>query len=251
MPHSFGTGIRSGINAHALAGALAMPGNDLRYWVSHGTVCTVGDDGQINTKDANAVWIGPEGVECDVRLEPLNIHVCAQYAGISAGDVTIYPPIHQGDRVLVNLPEGFAHLPIIVAILHSRSSKQPLGQDRKPIFDNKRLLVYAKTAAIDVRNAGGVQVLIEQDGTVTTTAKKIQQGGPNLTEKEVQGTSYRQAEDTMLQQLYLAFTALQAAAVGPLAALKPGFLQAQAGIQAFQSSASGQNGFLSDTVYVK
>ena len=173
MPHAFGTSIRRGVNAQALAEALAMPGNDLRYWVSHGTVCTVGDDGKINTKDPNAIWIGPEGVECDVRLEPLNIHVCAQYAGISAGDVTIYPPIHPGDRVLVNLPEGFAHLPIIVAILHSRSSKQPLGTDRKPIFDNQRLLVYAKTAAIDVRNAGGVQVLIEQDGKVTTTAKNV------------------------------------------------------------------------------
>ena len=171
--HNFGTDIRRGVDAMALGEALARPGNDLRYWVSHGTVCMVGDDGAIDTKNPNAVWIGPEGVECDVRLEPLCIHVCCQYAGISAGDVTIYPPIHPGDRVLVNLPEGFAHLPIIVAILHSRSQKQPLGPDRKPLFDNTRLLVYAKTAAIDVRNAGGVQVLLEQNGTVTTTAKNV------------------------------------------------------------------------------
>ena len=171
--HSFGTDIRNAVDAMALGEATARPGNDLRYWVSFGTVGVAGDDGKLDTKNPNAVWIGPEGVECDVRLEPLMIHVNCQYAGISAGDVTIYPPIKPGDRVLVNLPEGFAHLPIIVAILHSGSQKQPLGPDRKPIFDNKRLLVYAQTAAIDVRNAGGVQVLIEQDGTVTTKAKNV------------------------------------------------------------------------------
>ena len=173
MKHSWGTDIRRAVDAMALGEATARPGNDLRYWVSYGTVGVAGDDGKLDTKNPNAVWIGPEGVECDVRLEPLCIHVNCQYAGISAGDVTIYPPIKPGDRVLVNLPEGFAHLPVIVAILHSGSQKQPLGPDRKPIFDNNRLLVYAKTAAIDVRNAGGVQVLLEQDGNVTTTAKNV------------------------------------------------------------------------------
>ncbi len=173
MKHSWGTDIRRAVDAMALGEATARPGNDLRYWVSYGTVGVAGDDGKLDTKNPNAVWIGPEGVECDVRLEPLCIHVNCQYAGISAGDVTIYPPIKPGDRVLVNLPEGFAHLPVIVAILHSGSQKQPLGPDRKPIFDNNRLLVYAKTAAIDVRNAGGVQVLLEQDGKVTTTAKNV------------------------------------------------------------------------------
>ena len=173
MKHSWGTDIRRAVDAMALGEATARPGNDLRYWVSYGTVGVAGDDGKLDTKNPNAVWIGPEGVECDVRLEPLCIHVNCQYAGISAGDVTIYPPLKPGDRVLVNLPEGFAHLPVIVAILHSGSQKQPLGPDRKPIFDNNRLLVYAKTAAIDVRNAGGVQVLLEQDGKVTTTAKNV------------------------------------------------------------------------------
>jgi len=173
VKHSWGTDIRRAVDAMALGEATARPGNDLRYWVSYGTVGVAGDDGKLDTKNPNAVWIGPEGVECDVRLEPLCIHVNCQYAGISAGDVTIYPPIKPGDRVLVNLPEGFAHLPVIVAILHSGSQKQPLGPDRKPIFDNNRLLVYAKTAAIDVRNAGGVQVLLEQDGKVTTTAKNV------------------------------------------------------------------------------
>ena len=195
--HTWGTDIRRSIDVRALGEAIARPGTDLRYWVSHGTVCTVGGDGKINTKDQNAVWIGPEGVECDVRLEPLMIHVCCRYAGISAGDVTIYPPIRPGDLVLVNLPEGLPHLPVIVAILHSGGDKQPLDPATKaPIFDNKRLLVYAKTAAIDIRNAGGVQVLIEQDGTVTTTAQtfitkaETKLGDENASEHVMHGESF-------------------------------------------------------------
>jgi hypothetical protein len=189
--HTWGTDIRRSIDVRALGEAIARPGTDLRYWVSHGTVCTAGGDGKINTKDQNAVWIGPEGVECDVRLEPLMIHVCCRYAGISAGDVTIYPPIRPGDLVLVNLPEGLPHLPVIVAILHSGGDKQPLDPATKaPIFDNKRLLVYAKTAAIDIRNAGGVQVLIEQDGTVTTTAKSIKQGDSSASQHVMHGEAF-------------------------------------------------------------
>jgi phage baseplate assembly protein gpV len=166
MSHRWGTDIRRGIDAKALSEALARPGTDLRYWVSHGTVGTQDDAGNLDATNPNSIWIGPEGVECDVRLEPLMIHVCCRFAGISGGDVTAYPPIHPGDQVLVTLPEGFAHLPVIVAVLNSRACKQPLDENQVPIFDNKRLLVYAKTAAIDVRNAGGVQVLIGQDGSV-------------------------------------------------------------------------------------
>ena len=189
--HTWGTDIRRSIDVGALGQAVARPGTDLRYWVSHGTVCTVDEStGDINTKDPNAIWIGPEGVECDVRLEPLKIHVCCRYAGITAGDVTMYPPIKPGDLVLVNLPEGFAHLPVIVNILNSRSAKQALGPDRKPIFDNKRLLIHAKTCAIDIQNAGGVRVLIEQDGTVTMTAKKIKQGSSGASQHAVLGDQY-------------------------------------------------------------
>ena len=32
-----------------------MPGNDLRYWVSHGTVCTVGDDGKIKLRNPDQI----------------------------------------------------------------------------------------------------------------------------------------------------------------------------------------------------
>ncbi len=191
--HTWGTDIRRSIDVGALGQAIARPGTDLRYWVSQGTVCTVDETtGDIDTQNPNAIWIGPEGVECDVRLEPLMIHVCCRYAGITAGDVTMYPPINPGDLVLVNLPEGFAHLPVIVNILNSRSAKQALGPDRKPIFDNKRLLIHAKTCAIDIRTAGqdassAVQVLIEQNGTVTTTAKSIKQGDSSASQHVMHG----------------------------------------------------------------
>jgi hypothetical protein len=211
--HTWGTDIRRSLDVRALSEALARPGNDSRYWVSHGTVCTIDEStGEIDTKNPNAIWIGPEGVECDVRLEPLNIHVCCRYAGISAGDVTIYPPIRPGDLVLVNCPEGFVHLPVIVAIMHSGGDKQPLDPaTRVPIFDNKRLLVYAKTAAIDIRNAGGVQVLIEQDGTVTTTAKAIKQGDSSASEHVMHGEAFtgdlKQAMSDIANDIAAAWTA--------------------------------------------
>ena len=196
MSHRWGTDIRRGIDTKALSEALARPGTDLRYWVSHGTVGTQDDAGNLDAKNPNSVWIGPEGVECDVRLEPLMIHVCCRFAGISGGDVTAYPPIHPGDQVLVTLPEGFAHLPVIVAVLNSRACKQPLDESQTPIFDNKRLLIYAKTAAIDIRTAGGVQVLLEQDGTATTTATtfitkaETKLGDENASEHVMHGESF-------------------------------------------------------------
>jgi hypothetical protein len=166
MSHRWGTDIRRGIDTKALSEALARPGTDLRYWVSHGTVGVQDDAGNFDVQNPNSIWIGPEGVECDVRLEPLMIHVCCRFAGISGGDVTAYPPIHPGDQVLVTLPEGFAHLPVIVAVMNSRACKQPLDDNQVPIFDNKRLLIYAKTADIDIRTAGGAQLLMEQDGNI-------------------------------------------------------------------------------------
>ena len=214
--HTWGTDIRRSIDVGALGQAIARPGTDLRYWVSHGTVCTVDETtGDIDTQNPNAIWIGPEGVECDVRLEPLMIHVCCRYAGITAGDVTMYPPINPGDLVLVCLPEGFAHLPVIVNILNSRSAKQALGPDRKPIFDNKRLLIHAKTCAIDIRNAGGVQVLIEQDGTVTTTAEKIKQGSANAADHAVLGDTYTTQWQTLLTALQTYIAAIDKPVIDP------------------------------------
>ena len=236
MSHRWGTDIRRGIDTKALSEALARPGTDLRYWVSHGTVGTQDDAGNLDATNPNSVWIGPEGVECDVRLEPLMIHVCCRFAGISGGDVTAYPPIHPGDQVLVTLPEGFAHLPVIVAVLNSRACKQPLDETQTPIFDNKRLLIYAKTAAIDIRTAGGVQVLLEQDGNATVKAQTIKLGGPDASEPLELGQTRNTAEDSYLTAAIAAVGELSVACTSPpLDALAPGFTDLSRAMTKFQN----------------
>ena len=236
MSHRWGTDIRRGIDTKALSEALARPGTDLRYWVSHGTVGTQDDAGNLDVTNPNSIWIGPEGVECDVRLEPLMIHVCCRFAGISGGDVTAYPPIHPGDQVLVTLPEGFAHLPVIVAVLNSRACKQPLDENQVPIFDNQRLLVYAKTAAIDIRTAGGVQVLLEQDGNATVKAQTIKLGGPDASEPLELGQTRNTAEDSYLTAAISAVGELSVACTSPpLDALAPGFTDLSRAMTKFQN----------------
>ena len=212
MSHRWGTDIRRGIDTKALSEALARPGTDLRYWVSHGTVGVQDDAGNFDVQNPNSIWIGPEGVECDVRLEPLMIHVCCRFAGISGGDVTAYPPIHPGDQVLVTLPEGFAHLPVIVAVMNSRACKQPLDANQVPIFDNERLLIYAKTADIDIRTAGGVQLLMEQNGSVTTTATAIKQGSPAASEHAALGDQLTTQWQSLLSGLQSYADAIQSTA---------------------------------------
>jgi hypothetical protein len=253
--HSFGTSVRSGFDVHALGKALRGHVKDLRHWCSEGTVGVLNaDSGEWNFTDNNAIWNDSGGVHVDVQLQPLDVPVTCRYAGVQAGDVTIFAPIRPGDIVLVHLPEGDTAHPVISSILHSRSKRQPT-ENRKPIFDNNRLLIYAKTVPIDIRTAGKdgdpVQLLIEQDGTVTTTASRINQGASGLTEQEVIGTSYRQAEDTLVANLQSGVQAMQAAAIGPLAGFQPGLAVMNAALQAFKAAAQAKNGFLSNTVYVK
>lgn len=255
--HQFGTSTRGGIDQASLRKAASGIGTDLRYWVSHGTVCTLkAEDGELDYADKRAVLCGPEGVEVDVQLEPLGNHVTALYAGIQAGEATIFAPIRPGDRVLVDLPDGDLFTPVIVAILQSRSARQPLDKG-KPIFANDRLLVHAKNVPIDIRLAGSpgatpVRVLLEQDGTVTVTGSKIKLGDANASEEYVEGTSYRGAEDTMLDALRTGLAAAAAAAaVGPLAALAPGLNAAVASIVAFQTAATAANGYLSKVIVGK
>jgi hypothetical protein len=190
MPHAFGTAIRRNIDPHALGKAIAQPGLDQRYWCSQAIVATVDTEtGEIDPTDNHAIYCDSAGVDVDVELQPLGQPCTCKYAGISAGDVTIYAPIRPGDLVLAECPDGDLTTPVITHIFHSRSRRQPVSGG-KPIFDNNRLLVYAKNVPIDIRNAGGVQVLIEQDGTVTTTAKAIKQGSTNAANHAVLGDTY-------------------------------------------------------------
>ena len=141
--HNFGTAIRRDINAQMLGKALAAPGMDQRYWCSLGTVCT----------------IDPESG----KMDP-----------------TDKLAIYNDSAAVLTLLYGTG--PVITHIMQSRSKRQPT-ENGKPIFDNNRLLVYAKNVPIDIRTAGGAQILIEQDGTVTVEGKAIKLGDalPNLT----------------------------------------------------------------------
>lgn len=253
---------------------IASPGMDTRYWSSLGTVGTIDAEGEFHPDDPHAVWIGPEGVECDVRLEPLEQMVVALWG--AGGDVADISPIHPGDQVIVECPGGDPSTPpVITKIIHSRANKQPMVSGT-PIFDNKRRLIYARRGAIDVRTAGGVEVHLEQDGTATLTADKsitltagnakieidqngtvtvtgapVKLGDDQANQKSVTGTDYRSEEDSLFDNLRSAADALATAAVGPLAALQPGFQAMKVALVAFQLAAQANNGYLSDTVFVK
>jgi hypothetical protein len=253
--HAFGTDIRRGFDSKLLGKAIAQPGIDLRYWVSLGTVCTLDPEtGSRNTKDKLAIYNDSAGVDVDVELEPLGQPCTCKYAGIQAGDVTIMAPIRPGDIVLVECPDGDLFTPVITHILHSRSARQPT-ENRKPIFDNNRLLIHSKSVPIDIRTAGAsgdpVQVLIEQDGTVTTTATRINHGDENVTEQFLLGTSYRKAEDALFQQLETAITSLNIAAIISMPAFQPGFAAMAAALATFKASAAASSAYLSDTNFGK
>jgi hypothetical protein len=246
-PHRFGTRITGSIDVAALRESIASPGMDGRYWCSRGTVGTVDDQGEENFADPLSVWIGPEGVECDVILQPLGIRVTALWG--EGGDVSDISPIRPGDQVLVEFPDGNLMGGRITGIIHSRSAKQPM-KSGTPIFDNQRRLIYARSVPIDIRASTKAQVLMEQDGTVTAAANRINLGNHDVTEQVVLGTSYRQAENQMLDSLQQGLSAMQAGAVGPLAVFQPGLAACVAALAAFKASAS-RDDFLSTTVYAK
>ena len=189
--HSFGTNRRNSIDQGNLRKAATGVGTDLRYWVSFGTVATIDKQtGEMNPKDPHAIWNASDGVDVDVMLEPLGEHVTAKYAGEQAGEVTVLSPIRPGDLVLVECPDGDLTTPVITKILHSRSNRQPTDNG-KPVFDNNRHLVFAKSVPIDIRTAGGVQVLLEQDGTATITAKLTKIGDDSAHESAVFGDAQK------------------------------------------------------------
>lgn len=246
--HRFGTRTTGGLDPASLREGLASPGMDTRFWESLGTVGTIDDSGEPNYSDPHSVWIGPEGVECDVILQPLMQRVTALWG--FGGEIADIAPIHPGDQVLVACPNGDLMTPVITTIIHSRANKQPMTAG-VPIFDNKRRLIYARKGSIDIRTADTTQILMDPAGTVTTTAKRVNQGDASASEQEVLGTSYRRDEDKMIQDLIVAFGELATASVGPLAGLATGFGDVVKALTTFQTSAQTNNGYLSDTVFLK
>lgn len=149
-----GIGSRT-IDVRRLAEAVKSSGIDTRYWSSHGTVGTTGDDGTFNPNDDLAVHIAADSVWADVLLEPLGQPVTCRVAlGVGGKEAVIQAPIHPGDEVLVVIPGGdFTNPPTIVAILNNLGDKIPISSsDSKPIFKNDRLLILAKSVPVEVRS---------------------------------------------------------------------------------------------------
>jgi hypothetical protein len=215
--HTFGTDIRTGFDQGNLRKAGTGIGTDLRYWVGQGTVASINGDGEFNFTDPKAIWNGPEGVTVDVRMEPLDIPIACQYAGESAGGVTIMTPITPGDRVLVECPDGDLTTPIITKILQSGSNRQP-SEGGRPIFDNRRLLVYAKAVPIDLRTSDKTRILMEQNGTVTVTGTAVKLGGSAATEKAVLGTTQASELTTLLGDIAAAFAEIDFMLTSPASA---------------------------------
>jgi hypothetical protein len=93
------------------------------------------------------------------------------------------------------------------------------------------------TDAVELRTLDGSTVLRMEAGTIYV-------GGKLGATYAIAGEQHQAAEQVLIQQLLAAFSALQAAAVGPLSALQPGFATANTAIAGFQASASAQNNFL-------
>ena len=252
--HRFGTRVVGSIDPSALREGLASPGMDTRYWCSRGTVGTVDDNGEEHFDDPHAVWIGPEGVECDVILQPLGQRVTALWG--EGGDVTDIAPIRAGDQVVVEFPDGVLMGGKILCIIKSRANKQPMITG-KPIFDNKRRLIHAKTAAIDVQTAGAEggtpsQFFMDQAAIVTTVANRVNLGMFEAPQQAVLGTDYRRSENSMLSTLLTGLQSMAAASfTGPTIGLLPGINAMILAIQNFQTAAQADNDFLSNTVYLK
>lgn len=187
----FGTSIVAGVEPGAFR---ALARGVRQYWCSLGTVCTLNSaEGEYDFADKRAVISKPEGLTVDVRLEPLDIHVACLDARGLAGEATMMSPIRPGDLVLVECPDGDLTTPVITAIVQSRSNRQPLGPDRKPVFQNDRLLIHAKTVPIDIRTAGGSQVILDQSGTVTVDAQEVKLGSASASHPIPQGDTQQSA----------------------------------------------------------
>ena len=197
--HRFGTRVVGSIDVSALREGIASPGMDTRYWCSRGTVGTIDDQGEFHPDDPHAIWIGPEGVECDVKLEPLEQMVTALWSKGDAESSDI-SPIRPGDQVLVECPGGDLMTPVITHILHSRSAKQPMAAG-VPIFDNKRRLVYLATTDFDLRCVKGQASIAAGPTSVWVRQDSVQLGAGDAAHPIPQGDLQKQALDAFLETL--------------------------------------------------
>ena len=205
--HTFGTRVSGSLDTAAIREGIASPGLDTRYWVSRGTIGVMRDDGTFDPTDPHAVWIGPEGVECDVKLEPLEQMVTAVWSKGSA-ECSDISPINPGDQVVVECPGGDLTTPVIIALIHSRGAKQPMTAG-VPIFDNKRRLIYQKTTDLDIRCASGQASIAAGPTSVWVKQSEVDLGASGASHPVPQGDTQQSALNTLAQALSTYATAIQ------------------------------------------
>lgn len=208
----------------ALGEGLRGPGMDTRRWVAFGTVAVIDDDGNANYTDTRAIYIGPEGVDVDVELDPTGEAITAHYAGIMGGkDVCIFSPIRPGDRVLVVMPEGTnGGPPVVVAILNNANDKIAIDPaDKKPYFKNDRVLIYSTKTDVDIRTKDGARVEIRQDNTVNVYADHVNLGDKSAKQQVILGNAYKTDESAMFKALQQFCTDVAAAIASDPVILPP------------------------------
>ncbi len=181
---STSTTIRKEFDRAALRKAVEGEGIDLREWSSYGVVGTLDEEGNLLTGPEN-IYMAPAGVTVDVVLLPSGIPIPCRYAGIAGGeDTLIFAPIEPGAEVRVSLPSGdLREPPVIESVLHNQSQKMPLGDDKKPRWQNDRVLVFHGKKPIELRQGSGTVVRLETDGSASwevASGKQLHLGAPNL-----------------------------------------------------------------------
>lgn len=241
-----GTKVSPSFDANKVAAGLSRPGIDPRVWVAEGIIATIGDDGEVDDTDANAVISSPEGREADVVLLPeLEHHITCRIPS-GGPESTDDWPISPGDHVALVFPGGDpASGGIVVAVLNSASDRLPT-EDGQPMFKHDRRLIWCGTGPIDLRAGSGTgRLVLGQDGTVRA-------GGPDAAQAAVKGTDFMQAFLDAMHELQLALaSAAGAAAASPLTPLAGPLGDAAAALAKLTTDALPAGNWLSTVLKTK
>lgn len=223
------TRISSKLDTSRLGQAISRPGIDPRAWV---TLAIALDESKVDP--AYGVFVN---VQFMPTGEKYTATVPAGYAGKGFG---FYAPIHKDDDIVVMIPLGDPRLGVVVVgRLWTAADTPPTEAVTDP---DEVMLIVEKDHNLRLKVTGTGKVEVDSDDTVTLKSPKVRLGDEAATEQLVLGTTYRTNETTSNTAVQAAHTAanvldvgaaaqfavLANAAVGPLAALKPGFLALQA-----------------------
>lgn len=162
-----GTRVRRELDMGRMALGLSMPGIDPRSWVEYGTVGTVGGTEKPDFTNGNAVLVTQDGIEVDVLVGISQTPMTCRH-GTAYGGAVFVTPIYPGQHVLVLIPGGdLGNVGEILRVLGGPHTRLPIGEDRKPLFQNDRALLYAgEGVSLDLRTAGGARALLDPQGNV-------------------------------------------------------------------------------------